>query len=106
MKYLSQIIVLSIFSTLLYFTQSYLVIYWLMAFAIASSYLHPTLTLLSRSYRDEYKSEMNFIQMIIVACFATFNILCVLEGSTLCFPYGVGVGLSFMATSYLITRRA
>lgn len=106
MKYLSQIVVLTIFSILLHLTHSYESIYWIMAFIISTMYLHPWLAVISESYRKRCESSVDFIQMITVACFATFNILVVLQGSPLRNFYGVGIGLSFIATSYPITRRA
>ena len=106
MKYLNQIAILAAFSILLYYTKSYAFIYWLMAALILTTYFHPWFTLISRSYREHWESKINVPQLIIAAGFALFNLLVVLKDSSLHTFYGAGVGLSFMATSYLITRRA
>jgi len=106
MKYLNQIAILASFSILLYYTKSYDFIYWVMAVLIGTTYLHPLFALISRSYRKQWDSQIDVAQMIIAASVAIFNMRVVLKDSSLCTFYGVGVGLSFIATSYLITRRA
>jgi hypothetical protein len=76
-----------------------------MLFIIGLMYAHPLCVLLSRYYRENWRCEINYANTIIAAFFAVFNIMIVLKGSPICSFYGFGVGLSIIATSYLITQR-
>lgn len=72
---------------------------------IASTYFHPLFTLISPSYRKQWDSQITYPQMFIAAAFAIFNMMMILDGSSLRTWYGVGVALSIMASSYLLTRK-
>jgi hypothetical protein len=103
MKYLNQFVTLCSISFLLYFAKSHSIIYAIMLFMIATSYMHPLFTVLSRSYRENWDASINCYQMIFAAIFAVCNMIFILDDSPLRTFYGAGVGLSFIATSYLIT---
>lgn len=105
MKYIHQILTLSAVSALLYLSRSAVILHYAMFLPIASTYFHPLFTLISRTYRAQWNSSITYPQMFIAAAFAIFNMNVTLNGSTLRTWYGVGVALSIMASSYLLTRK-
>ena len=105
MKYITQTLSLIVVSISLYYAQLYFIIFLFTLFMIAFTYLHPALTLFCRAYREKWNIPVNYGQLVLAGVFAVFNMLYILKDAPLRIFYGLGVGLTFIATLYIITKK-